>query len=467
MPKAPQVLMEEETHIVSSDQGESSSAISLSAQAANAYEARVSAPFKERLSWAFFDFANSSYSTVVSTTIFSAYFVSTIAGKVPGLAAGQATLLWTITVAIANGIVLLMAPIVGTLADTSGSKKKFLAITALGCFIFTAMLSMTQPGGIAFGMIIMILSNTMFCAGENIAAAFLPEIAAPAEMGRVSALGWTVGYIGGLLSLGISLAYVTWAHAHGMVETQYVPHTMLIAAGLFGLGTLPLFLFLKERARPQPLKAGETLLNAGFKRLAHTFQNAKQYEDLFRFLFTLLVYNSGIATVIVIASVYAQQVMGFTTSDTIIMILVVNITAAIGAYVFGFVQDKIGSVKTIYITLALWITATVMAYFTESRIVFWILANLIGIAMGSSASAGRALIGHFSPPGRSGEFFGLWGLAIKMSAITGPMTYGLISYLTAGNQRLAILSTVIFFITGAALLATVNEKRGKEAALAD
>jgi UMF1 family MFS transporter len=190
----------------------------------------------------------------------------------------------------------------------------------------------------------------------------------------------------------------------------------------------------------------------------------RHYRDLFRFILTLTVYHAGIQTVVVLAAVYAQQVLGFGTVETLVMILLVNLTAAVGALAFGVMQDRLGSVPTLMVTLLVWILALVLAVAAEGRPLFWLVANLVGIAMGASQSAGRALVGRFSPPGRSAEFFGLWGLAVKLAAVVGPVCYGLIGYLSGGNHRLALLSTVAFFVAGLALLFTVDERRGCEAA---
>jgi UMF1 family MFS transporter len=142
----------------------------------------------------------------------------------------------------------------------------------------------------------------------------------------------------------------------------------------------------------------------------------------------------------------------------------VNVTAAVGAFGFGLLQDRLGSVRTLALTLAVWIAALVLAYFVESRAGFWVVANLVGVALGSSQSAGRALVGQFSPPARAAEFFGLWGLAGKLAAVVGPLTYGVIAWASHGNHRLALLSTALFFLLGLALLLTVNEARGRDAA---
>ncbi len=419
---------------------------------------------REIFAWAMYDFANSGYTTVVLTAIFNAYFVSVVAGE--GVDhSGRATLLWTVATSITNFLVLLTAPVIGAIADHGAHKKRFLFITTTGCVFFTAMLALVGRGDVLLGMILLILSAFMFHSSEDLIAGFLPEIAAPEDMGRVSGYGWSLGYLGGLLVLGACLIYVQHAQARGADVTDYVPVTMLITAGAFALAAAPTFLWLRERALRQSLPSGQNYLTVGFARVRDTLTHVRRHRDLFRFLVTLAVYYCGIYTVIVLAAVYAQQVMGFGTEETITMILVVNVTAAVGAFGFGFVQDRIGSVRTLAFTLGIWISALVLAYFIESRTGFWLVANLVGIALGSSQSAGRALVGLFSPPGRAAEFFGLWGFAAKSASIVGPLVYGAIVYFSLGNQRLALVSTTLFFILGLILLLTVDEKRGRAAAM--
>jgi UMF1 family MFS transporter len=421
---------------------------------------------REIFAWAMFDFANSGYTTVVLTAVFNAYFVGVVAGNGPDHD-GTATLLWTLATGIANLLVLLSAPVVGAIADHGGKKKLFLLASSAGCVLFTALLAQVGPGDVASGMVLLILSAFMFHTGEDLIAGFLPEIAGARDMGRVSGYGWSLGYLGGMLVLGLCLVYVTFAQARGENAAQYVPVTMVITAVAFALAALPTFLWLRERAVPQPLPSMNEALRIGFARVRHTLVHAHHYRDLFRFLITLSVYYCGIYTVIVLAAIYAQQVMGFNTQDTITMILVVNATAAVGAFGFGSLQDRIGSVPTLVLTLLVWIAALVLAYFIESRSGFWVVANLVGIALGSSQSAGRALIGLFSPAARSAEFFGLWGMAGKLASVIGPLCYGLVAYFSHGNHRLALLATTAFFIAGLLLLMTVNERRGRLAAQTD
>jgi MFS transporter, UMF1 family len=419
---------------------------------------------RELFAWAMYDFANSGYTTVVLTTVFNAYFVGVVAGRASGLSEGTGTLLWTVAVSIPNALVLVSAPVLGAIADYYAAKKRFLLITTLGCVLCTALLALAGPGDVGLAIALVVLSNLTFATGENLIAAFLPEIVHQESMGRVSAYGWAVGYLGGLTVLGVCLAYVSWAQGHGLDAAQYVPVTLLIVAGTFALAATPTFLWLKERAVPVPQRLDEHALTIGFQRLRRTLADSTRFRDLWRFLVALMIYYCGINTVVVLAAVYAQEVMGFDTSDTIVLVMVVNVTAAVGAFLFGQVQDRLGSVPTLAVTLLIWIGASGLAFWTDSRAGFWLVANLVGVALGSSQASGRALIGQFAPPRRAAEFFGLWGLAGKLAAIVGPLSYGLITYLTAGNHRLAILSTVSFFVAGLILLGTVNERRGRAAA---
>ncbi len=194
-------------------------------------------------------------------------------------------------------------------------------------------------------------------------------------------------------------------------------------------------------------------------------RKAAQYRDLRRFLLCIVFYQAGIMTVIALAAIYSEQVMKFTTAETITLILVVNITAALGAFAFGYVQDRIGHVRAIALTLAGWIVMIAIAYLSTSKQTFWVAANLAGLCMGSSQAAGRARVGYLAPPARLAEFFGLWGLAVKAASIFGPLTYGAVTWIFAGNHRLAILATGGYFVVGMALLFAVDVERGRRAAL--
>jgi len=421
---------------------------------------------RELFAWAMYDFANSGYATVVLTTIFNAYFVGVVAGGPGGFSQGTATLLWTVTVSLSNALVLVSAPVIGAIADQRAAKKRFLLASTSSCVLFTALLALAGPGNVALAMAVMVVSSLMYATGENLIAAFLPEISEQEGMGRISAYGWALGYVGGLVVLALCLAYVAWAQRSGLEARHFVPVTMLIVAAAYALAAIPTFVWLHERATPLASPGGPPVLQAGFRRLRQTLAQASRFRDLFRFLLSLALYQCGINTVVVLAAVYAQQVMGFEPRDTIMLVMVVNVTAALGALMFGYVQDRLGSLPTLAMTLLIWIVAVGLAFLTESRTGFWGVANLIGVALGASQSSGRAFIGQCSPPERTAEFFGLWGLAGRLAASIGPLSYGLIGALSHGNHRTALLSTLFFFVAGLGLLLTVDEQRGKAAARA-
>jgi UMF1 family MFS transporter len=416
--------------------------------------------------WAMFDFANSCYTTVVTTAIFNAYFVKTVGHK---LSLQDATFALTVAVAIANGLVVVSAPVVGAIADAYVVKKRFLLTAAIACVIATGLLSNVHEGDVTLGMVLLICSTCAFGTSENLIAAFLPEIAPPEKMGKVSAMGWTVGYLGGLSCLACCLAYVSYAQKAGQSAQQFVPVTMIFVACVFALASSPSFFWLKEKALPNRDSTAAGPLKVALRAFKHVFETvraASRYRDLFVFLGSLFAYTCGTTTVVVLAAVYAEQVMGFKTNDSIILIMVVNITAAIGAFTFGFIQDKIGSTKGLGLSLVLWVVAIVLAFLAHSKDVFWIAATIMGISMGASASAARALVGQLSPTKRSAEFFGLWGQVCKLAAIFGPLTYSGVTYLSGGNYRTALLSTLVFFIIGLIILCFVREDRGRQNAQA-
>jgi UMF1 family MFS transporter len=419
---------------------------------------------KELLSWALFDFANSGYTTVVLTTIFSAYFVGVIAADAQDISPGMPTLLWSLAIGLANFVVMVFGPVIGAIADHRASKKLFLLVSSIGCITATALLSLVGPGDVLLAMVLVTCSTIMFALGENLIAAFLPELVPKEKMGRMSGYGWSIGYFGGLLTLGCCLWFIQWGRQQGMADTDIIPVTLTLTAIIFALSVSPTFIWLQERAVAQPKEENISYFRISFKRLRHTFMQAMHFQDLFRFLLTLAVYQSGVSTVVVLAAVYAQEVMSFGRQELIILIMVVNVTAAVGAFICGHLQDRIGSVPTLAITLLLWIIAILTACVATLPVHMWIAGNIIGIAMGSSQAVGRALVSKFTPAVRSGEFLGLWGLVNRLSAIVGPLSYGLVNYLTQGNHRQALLSTLLFFVIGFLLLIRVNEKRGKEAA---
>ena len=410
---------------------------------------------REVWAWAMYDFANSGYTTVVITAVFGAYFVAVVAGDTP-----WATFAWTLALSVSYALIMLTAPLIGAYADAHARKKKLLWLTTLGCVGATALLYFAAPGALALAIAALVLSNYFFGTGENLIAAFLPELARPRALGRVSGWGWALGYVGGLVSLGASLAYIGRAQGQGLGAADFVPVAMLITAAIFLLSSLPTLLMLRERAIPQPVL---TPRNA-WRQVRYTLGHLGQLPDLRRFLICTVLYQAGIQAVITLAAIYASQIFRFDTQQTIQLVLVVNVTAAIGAFAFGYVQDRIGHVRAIGLTLVGWIAMVLIAWAAPGEGLFWLAANLAGLCMGASQSAGRAMVGLLAPPAHQAEFFGLWGLAVKCASIIGPLTYGIVSWLTAGDHRQALLITSAWFIAGLWVLRGIRPDRGRRAA---
>ena len=410
---------------------------------------------REVWAWAMYDFANSGYTTVVITAVFGAYFVAVVAGDAP-----WATFAWTLALSVSYALIMLTAPLVGAWADAHARKKTLLWLTTLGCVGAAALLYFAAPGALALAIAALALSNYFFGTGENLIAAFLPELARPRALGRISGWGWALGYVGGLVSLGASLAYIGWAQARGQDAAEFVPVSMLITAAIFMLASLPALLMLHERATPN---AGSTSRNA-WQQVRHTLGHLSRLPDLRHFLVCTVLYQAGIAAVITLAAIYASQVFHFDTQRTIVLVLVVNITAALGAFAFGHVQDRIGHVRSITLTLVGWIAMVLLAWSAPDERMFWVAANLAGLCMGASQSAGRAMVGLLAPPAQQAEFFGLWGLAVKLASILGPLTYGAASWITQGDHRQSLLITGSYFVAGLWALRGVQAARGHRAA---
>ena len=429
---------------------------------------------REMWAWAMLDFANSGYTTVVLTAVYSAYFVGVVSGSTP-----WATFAWTATLSVSYLLVMCSLPLLTAYADAHAGRRRLLFTSVAACVMFTGLLALTGPGDIWLAVLAVVCSNYSFSLTESAIASFLPSIARQDSLGRVSGIGWGVGYVGGLFSLAVALWIVTQGQSQGLEAQVTVPQVMLWTATIFALAALPAWFLLRERepervARPKvdsSIRAAvDVATNAwtdhlvGFVHLlAQIFTELDlHFSEFRRLLLCIVCYQAGISIVITLAAVYAEQVMGFGMTQTIILIVAVNITAAIGALSFGYVQDRLGHRRALGCALVGWLITSVTAYAAVDAVVFWFAACLAGLCMGTTQSAGRAMVGAFAPVDRLSRFFGLWSFSTQLAAAIGPLSYGVVTWVTGGDQRLAMLCTSLFFITALIMLKKISWEHGQK-----
>lgn len=418
---------------------------------------------REMWGWALYDFANSGYTTVVLTAVFNVYFVSVLAGGDE-----WGTFLWTLVISVSNALSMLVMPMVGAVADARANKRQWLAGATLLCVLGTVGLAFAEPGRLPWACVMLVVSNLAYNMGESLSSAFLPELAREESLGKASGWGWSIGYGGGLVALAGALLLVIKAASWGLTTDEAVTGTVLFTALLYAVAALPFFIYVKERSQPR-LRDGKkakswAVAKASLKELRATVTHIKDYQDFARLSLCGFFFQCGVSVVITISAVYAAEVMHFTTQDTLLMIFVVNITAAIGALGFGWLQDRIGHKEALGVTLLLWCVMVVVAATSTSVAQFWVAANLAGLSMGSSQSAGRAMVGALAPASRLAEFFSFWNLSIWFAAVVGPITYGTVTWATSGDHRIAIWVTGSFFIFALLVLTTIDMERGKRVA---
>ena len=410
---------------------------------------------REIFGWAMFDFANSSYTTVIVTVAYSVYFTSTVAPS------SKADLLWGLAVGLSNVLVLLTAPLIGAAADESGRKKPFLAVTYLTCVATTAALYFVVPGSVVTGMALFVLSNIAFAHGENLVGAFLPEISTPETAGRISGLGWGLGYFGGLASLLLIRPLMSAGlDASNLDNLRWI---WPITAGFFFVAALPTFAFLRERAVREPWRGLAAYGRSGFARLATTSHSIGHFRELAKFLAVFFVYSLGFTIAIAFSGIFARTTLGFTANELVVLFLILQFASAAGAVGFGWLQDRLGSRRTLQLSLCLWILVGLASAACQTKGQFLIIGLLAGICIGSLQAASRGVVSTFSPPTKSGEFFGFWGLALRAAYALGPILFGLVSA-WSGSQRIAVLMTTLFFGIGLVGLQHVDHEAGRAAA---
>lgn len=431
------------------------------------------APKKEIFGWAMFDFANQAYTLLIITVIFPVLFTTVIVGD-SGDDYRLGNLLWSVALGVSYFMVVLSGPVFGAIMDYSALKKRFLFFSYIATIITTTLLHFVEPGMIVLGVTLIVLSNFAYATGESFIAAFLTSLGPPKDLGKISGIGWSLGYIGGLFSAGFVIVFLGDATAENFDRIRWVGP---FAALFFMLAAIPTFIWLKEPGKRKKLPEGETFISMGFTRLGRTINEVKQYWDLAIFLVSVFFAMAGIYIVISFAFIYGDQVVRWDEEVRILMFVVVQITAAAGAFSFGLIQDKIGSKLTYNLTLMLWfvsvlgiwgvvgLTDWINSFFgteLEAQYMFLYIGVLAGLSLGSSQSASRALVGLFSPEEKSAEFFGFWGLSNKLAGVFGIIGLGLLQ--AQFGLQTSVLFCAALFLIGIVVSLFVNESRGREVA---
>ncbi len=416
--------------------------------------------------WSLYDFGNSAFATLVVTFIYAAFFTETFA---PNPEVGTAW--WSRAVTVTAIAVALLSPIMGAIADRGGWRKALCLAFTWICILATLGLYFIRPGvdTALLALVVFTIANIAFemaCVFYN---AFLPDIATPAKIGRVSGYGWALGYVGGILALlaALFLFVKPEVPAFGFTTEGYqnVRATNLLVAAWFAVFSIPLFLAVREdRSRVSP--PGTRMIRAGFRQLLDTFREIRNYRQIVRFLAARLIYNDGLVTIFAFGGIYAAGTFGFDTQKLIYFGILLNVTAALGAFALGFLDDRLGGKRTIMITLVALGMATAVALLAPNETVFWIAAAFLGIFVGPNQSASRSLMGRLVPPDKENEFFGFFAFSGKATAFLGPFLLGLITQ-ASGSQRVGLGVVLLFFAIGAWILSGVDEEEGLTAAMRD
>ena len=407
-----------------------------------------------------YDFANSAFTTLVVTFIYSTYFVKSIA---PSEIIG--TTLWSRAVTFSAIAVALVSPLAGALADRGGYRKGFLLFSTIIAIAATTGLYTVLPGQVVRALLWFAVANFAFEMGNVFYNAFLPDITPREYIGRISGYGWGLGYIGGLIAMAIAMVGFVSPETpwFGLTaeDGANIRATNLLVAVWFAVFSVPIFLWVQEKKTRAFQTCG--VLASTYRQLVQTFRDAGQYKEIIKLLIARLVYNDGLITIFAFGGIYAVGTFGFTFTEIMVFGIVLNVAAGIGAFAMGFLDDLLGGKRTIQISLVFLILATLMAIFTQDNTVFWISGILVGFFAGPNQSASRSLMGRFVPPEKENEFFGLFAFSGKATAFLGPLALGELTRVFQ-SQRAGVSIVAVLFVAGSVLLKWVDEEEGVRAA---
>ncbi len=412
---------------------------------------------KEVWAWGMYDLANQSFTLLINTLLFAVYFKEVVVND-----EAQGDRLWAILFSSSMFLVVLASPVIGAIADARCWRKEVLMLSGMCCIAGTCGLALVRPDMIWLAALLYIPANFMYQIGENALASFLSDVATSRNIGRISATGWTMGYVGALCLLALTFAAMLLFDLKAVGSWR----PFFLFAGIwFLLGMIPSALFLKEHKRPN-VRLRENVVADAFVRMGETVRHAANYRQLSLFLIAFFVYAFGIQTVIAFASILARK-FGFEDTELVLFVAQITLTAGIASAATSFFQDRIGAKLTIQIYLVVWILSTVsLAILSGSSSLpewlLWVIGNGIGFGLGGTGTASRAMVARFTPRHKAAEFFGLWAVSFKLAAAIGVLSFGLVKSGLGDTWALVLLAG--FFVAGFLLLLPVNETRGVRAA---
>jgi len=419
---------------------------------------------KTILGWCFYDFANSAFTTIVVTFIYSAYFAAGIVGDE---AIGQ--VYWGNTVTICAIIIALLSPIMGAVADQGGYRKSFLLFWTGICIIFSVLLFFPKQGDIYSALILFAIANISFEMGCVFCNAYVPHISNESNVGKISGYGYAFGYLGGLLALIVGLVTIALPE-HPMfgistVDGENYRSMNLLVAIWFFLFSIPAFLWLEKDSRKK--KINVSLLKDSFTQLSNTFNDIKKIKNTLRFLIARLFYNDALITIFSFGGIIAKGVYGFNLEKMLIFGIVLGVSAGLGSFLMGYIDDYIGPKKTIQISNLFLILATFIVVFIDSEIMFWVAGTLVGFCSGPNQSSSRSLMSRFSPEKKQNEFFGFFAFSGKITAFLGPFLLAQTTYIAfkyfnldkVAAQKMGVSVVFLLLILGSLILRSVDENK--------
>ena len=389
---------------------------------------------KEIFSWSLYDFANQPFTTIIVTFIYSAFFVKVIAENEQ-----EGTFLWSIAVASTAIVVSLLSPFLGALADRGGYRKLFLITSTWICAIFSILLYFPIAGDVYLAISLFIIANIAFEMGGVFCNSYLPDLSASDNIGRISGYAWGLGFVGGLAALFISFFLFDISNPDEIRKIN-------ILVGLwFLLFSIPTFLFVEDRKSE---KFNKQHILSSFQSIAETFRSIANYSKIYRFLIARLFFNDGLITIFALGGVYAVGTLDFTFEEVMILGIILNICAAFGSFLFGYIEDKIGANKVINISLIVLMIATFMAYYAPEvnhpKELFWAAGILLGLMVGPNQSCSRSLMSRLTPKEKQNEFFGFFALTGKATSFLGPLLFGIVTKYHSQQMALWVVIVLLF-----------------------